>query len=148
MSEYITGFHGIEEALKKKQFTGKLIISKKNKRMDYLKTLAKKASVPVDLVSSNELDQKCPGNKGFALLGESKRKKDKEVDLDSFLRTFEKDNALVVILDGITDVHNYAAILRSADQFSADLVIVPSRRSASDNSVVSKYHQELIIGFP
>jgi 23S rRNA (guanosine2251-2'-O)-methyltransferase len=137
MSEYITGFHGIEEALKKKQFTGKLYISKKNKRIDHLKTLAQKASVPVDQLSEAELDKNCPGNKGFALYGKSTARST-EIDLDSFLRTFDKENALVVILDGITDVHNYAAILRSADQFYADLVIVPSRRSASDSEVVTK----------
>jgi len=137
MSEYITGFHGIEEALKKKQFSGKLLISKKNKRIDQLKSLAQKASVSVEEMSEAELDRSCPGNKGFALYGKSTAKST-EVDLDSFLRTFDKENALIVILDGITDVHNYAAILRSADQFYADLVIVPSRRSASDNSVVSK----------
>ncbi len=137
MSKFITGFHGIEEALKRKQFSGKLLISKKNKRLDYLQTLARKASVTVEKLSTEELDRICPGNKGFALSGESKGK-ETDVDLDSFLRTFDKDNALVVVLDGITDVHNYAAILRSADQFSADLVVVPSRRSASDNSVVSK----------
>ncbi len=137
MSKYITGFHGIEEALKKKQFSGKLLISKKNKRIDLLKALARKASVSVEQLTGTELDNLCPGNKGFALSGES-RGKETEIDLDSFLRTFDKENALVLILDGITDVHNYAAILRSADQFYADLVIVPSRRSASDNSVVSK----------
>ena len=137
MSDYITGFHGIEEALKKKQFSGKLLISKKNKRMEHIKTLARKAGVSVEDVSEAELNRVCPGNKGFALQGKSTAKAT-EVDLDSFLRTFDKDNALVVILDGITDVHNYAAIIRSADQFYADLVIVPSRRSASDNDVVTK----------
>lgn len=138
MSQYITGFHGIEEALKKKNFSGTLYLSKKNKRIDHLKTLAKKSSVSVESVSSDELDRRCPGNKGFALYGKSAGGSSTDVDLDSFLRIFDKENALVVILDGITDVHNYAAILRSADQFYADLVIVPSRRSASDNAVVSK----------
>ncbi|MDA3811031.1 MAG: 23S rRNA (guanosine(2251)-2'-O)-methyltransferase RlmB [Spirochaetaceae bacterium] len=137
MSEYITGFHGIEESLKKKQFSGKLFISKKNKRIDQIKILVNKAAVSVETLSEAELDRLCPGNKGFALQGKS-ISKSTEIDLDSFLRTFDKENALVVILDGITDIHNYAAILRSADQFYADLVIVPSRRSASDNTVVSK----------
>lgn len=137
MSEYTIGFHGIEEALKKKQFSGKLYISKKNKRMDQIKALALKSAVAVEEVSSAELDRLCPGNKGFALEGKSTAGST-EVDLDSFLRTFDKENALVIILDSITDVHNYAAILRSADQFYADLVIVPSRRSASDSAVVTK----------
>lgn len=138
MSEYITGFHGIEEALKKKGFSGSFLYSRKNKRIDDLKTMAEKAAVPTESLTPEELDRRCPGNKGFALYGETSRGKSTDVDLDSFLRTFDKDNAMVVILDGITDVHNYAAILRSADQFFADLVIIPSRRSASDNAVVSK----------
>lgn len=138
MSDYITGFHGIEEALKKRGFSGVLYISRKNKRMDQLKELARKGGVPSEQISPAELDKKCPGNKGFALYGKSQKGKSTEVDLDSFLRTFEKEDSLVVILDGITDVHNYAAIIRSADQFNADLVIVPTRRSASDNAVVSK----------
>lgn len=138
MSEYITGFHGVEEALKKKNFEGTLFLSRKNKRIDQLRELAGKASVRVESISGEEMDKKCPGHKGFALYGKKNGGSSTDVDLDSFLRTFDKDNALVVILDGITDVHNYAAILRSADQFDADLVIIPSRRSASDNAVVSK----------
>lgn len=137
MNEYITGFHGVEEALKKKQFSGKLYLSKKNKRMDQIRSMAQKSGVTVEDISSAELDRICPGNKGYALHGESKAKST-EVDLESFLRTFDKENALIVILDGITDVHNFAAIIRSADQFYADLVIIPSRRSASDSAVVSK----------
>lgn len=138
MSQYITGYHGIEESLKKKNFEGTLYISRKNKRIDQLKVLAGKASVAVENISADEMDKRCPGHKGFALYGEKTGSSSTDVDLDSFLRTFDTNNALVVILDGITDIHNYAAILRSADQFRADLVIVPSRRSASDNATVSK----------
>jgi len=58
--------------------------------------------------------------------------------LESFLETFDKDNGMVVILDGITDPHNYGAILRSCDQFSSDLVIIPSRRTASETPVVTR----------
>lgn len=138
MTDYITGFHGIEETLKKKGFTGTLLYSKKNKRIEDLKNLASKAAVPVEKLKVEELDRRCPGNRGFALYGINSNGSSNEVDLDSFLRTFDKDNALILILDGITDVHNYAAIIRSADQFFADLVIIPSRRSASDSAVVSK----------
>jgi 23S rRNA (guanosine2251-2'-O)-methyltransferase len=42
------------------------------------------------------------------------------------------------VLDEITDPHNYGAILRSCDQFGADLVITRNRRIAKYAEVVSK----------
>ena len=42
------------------------------------------------------------------------------------------------MLDGITDPHNLGAILRSADQFGVDLVIIPERRSVQANETVQK----------
>lgn len=43
-----------------------------------------------------------------------------------------------MILDGITDPHNLGAILRSADQFGADLVLIPERRAVQANETVVK----------
>lgn len=43
-----------------------------------------------------------------------------------------------MVLDGITDPHNLGAILRSADQFGADLVLIPERRSVQANETVVK----------
>jgi 23S rRNA (guanosine2251-2'-O)-methyltransferase len=45
---------------------------------------------------------------------------------------------MVLALDGITDVHNLGALMRSADLFNADAVIVPGHRSAKDSDVVAK----------
>ena len=53
-------------------------------------------------------------------------------------RLGENDGALVLILDGITDPHNLGAILRSADQFGVDLVLIPERRSVQANETVVK----------
>jgi 23S rRNA (guanosine2251-2'-O)-methyltransferase len=43
-----------------------------------------------------------------------------------------------MVLDGITDPQNLGAILRSADQFAAELVVIPSRRSARETETVSR----------
>jgi 23S rRNA (guanosine2251-2'-O)-methyltransferase len=46
--------------------------------------------------------------------------------------------ALILLLDQINDPHNLGAILRSADQFGAELVILPSRRAARETQTVVK----------
>lgn len=49
-----------------------------------------------------------------------------------------KNNALLLILDGVTDPHNLGACLRVADGAGADAIIVPKDRSAQLNTTVSK----------
>lgn len=51
---------------------------------------------------------------------------------------YRRTPPLVVALDSITDPHNLGAILRSASAFSADAVIIPSRRAVGVNSTVWK----------
>ncbi len=46
--------------------------------------------------------------------------------------------ALILLLDQINDPHNLGAILRSADQFGAELVILPTRRAARETQTVLK----------
>lgn len=47
-------------------------------------------------------------------------------------------NALLLILDGVTDPHNLGACMRSADAVGVDAVVVPKDRSASLTPVVRK----------
>ena len=49
-----------------------------------------------------------------------------------------KEKPLFLILDGITDPHNFGACLRVADGAGVDAVVVPKDRSASINATVSK----------
>lgn len=50
----------------------------------------------------------------------------------------DKASSLVVLLDGITDVNNLGAIIRSAECFGADGIILTKRRSAPLNSAANK----------
>ncbi|HTP57849.1 MAG TPA: 23S rRNA (guanosine(2251)-2'-O)-methyltransferase RlmB, partial [Spirochaetia bacterium] len=59
-------------------------------------------------------------------------------DLKHLLAGLTGPTALVLVLDGIMDPQNLGAILRSADQFNVDLVVIPSRRSAQENQTVAK----------
>jgi 23S rRNA (guanosine2251-2'-O)-methyltransferase len=61
-----------------------------------------------------------------------------DLSLKEFIAGLEENNdALVVILDEITDPHNYGAILRSCDQFGVDLVITRNRRTAKHADVIA-----------
>lgn len=50
----------------------------------------------------------------------------------------DKKDALVLLLDGLEDPQNLGAILRSADAFGVDLVILPKSRSVSVTPVVQR----------
>jgi 23S rRNA (guanosine2251-2'-O)-methyltransferase len=60
-------------------------------------------------------------------------------DSDLMARLAEdRDRYLVLILDGITDPHNLGAILRSANLFEVDAVVLPKKRSAQINDTVRR----------
>lgn len=50
----------------------------------------------------------------------------------------DKDSSLVLLLDGVTDINNVGAIIRSAECFGVDGVILTKRRSAPLNSAANK----------
>ena len=137
MSEIITSFHGIEETLKEAPSGAELWIAKKNPRLASLAAAARQTQVAVREGTDLDLTRAAEGreHRGAVLILPAGRKT-RETTLEEFLQNFEADNALVVLLDGVTDPQNYGAILRSADQFAADLVLIPARRSASDTPAV------------
>ena len=61
-------------------------------------------------------------------------------DIDDILLEAKsrQEEPFVVILDGIEDVHNLGSIIRTAETAGVHGIIIPKRRAASVNSIVSK----------
>lgn len=146
MGERIYGYHAIEEGLKK-AFAGSTLYLMRNggEKLSKLEFQANcTGKVAVKKVSRQELDRMCPGidHRGALLdLGGPRKgaSRLKEISVEDFIGSLdENQGAMVLVLDGITDPHNLGAILRSADQFGADLVIIPERRSVQANETVVK----------
>jgi 23S rRNA (guanosine2251-2'-O)-methyltransferase len=160
---YLTGFHAIEEAIKASasgRGLGPLLMAKPGPRAREIAALAVSRKIRVDRVGTHELDRLAPGHRGIALTmeagndarylggpgqdgageaGSGGNAGGTEADLDGFIAALgDRQNALVAILDEITDPHNYGAILRSCDQFGVDLVLTRNRRTAKHAEVVAQ----------
>jgi 23S rRNA (guanosine2251-2'-O)-methyltransferase len=80
-----------------------------------------------------------PGHDGSGEDGFGRSAGGAEADLETFIAALgDRRNALVAILDEITDPHNYGAILRSCDQFGVDLVLTRNRRTAKHAGVIAQ----------
>jgi len=140
---YITGFHSIEERIKAGKSAGlacgPLLVAKANPRAREIVSLAVDSKVRVERVGVFELDRIAPDNRGIALQVEDVFQGSAIFSFDDFLNGLgDRADALALILDEITDPHNYGAILRSCDQFGVDVVISRNRRNAKHADVISK----------
>ena len=140
---FLTGFHAIEERIKSaKNYglgCGPLLVAKAGPRARELVNLAVSCKVRVERTGSFEIDRLAPNNRGIALQVEDFGNDNLNVSLDEFIAGADnRTEALVLILDEITDPHNYGAILRSSDQFGVDLVISRNRRNAKNADTISK----------
>ncbi|RPJ04259.1 MAG: 23S rRNA (guanosine(2251)-2'-O)-methyltransferase RlmB [Spirochaetaceae bacterium] len=135
----LTGFHAIEEILRKGRTRGSLYLSRDKKKNDLLKQLAEEAGVSIALVDDDELDRLSgkADHRGALLLLDEMPLAYKD-DLGFVLAGIQTPNALGILLDGITDPHNFGAIIRTADQFCADFIITTSRRSVGETQTVVK----------
>jgi 23S rRNA (guanosine2251-2'-O)-methyltransferase len=132
------GVHAVTEALQ--AGTGnKLYIQAdlKGKNLDKIKALASEKKVGVSYVKKSELDKMSEGgvHQGFVLrvapfaYAELK---------DLIAKGNEKENPMLLIVDGLTDPHNLGSLLRTADATGVTGVIIPKHRAVGVTPVVVK----------
>ncbi len=155
MAKWLTGFHAVEESLKASGIQGTLYITGKGDRYDKLIRLAQKRGIPYRNANRQKIQalSGLPEARDCALQifkdsisidnkkTEEEFQVDKSATLELFLEKIEsedRERSTVLVLDCITDPQNLGAILRSADQFGADCVIIPQRGSAKNSATVMK----------
>ena len=136
---YLSGFHAMEERIKSGRPCGPLLVAKPGPRAKEIADLALDRRIPVNRVGTADLDRLCADHRGMLLQVDEQNENGPDIKLETFLENLdERENALAVILDEITDPHNYGAILRSCDQFGVDLVITRKRRTAKYAQVIAQ----------
>lgn len=160
---YLSGFHAVEERVRAAQEDSgaaskmRIYFSKPGPRVKKILDLAKAAKIQCEQTDNKTLDQMAQSlaqtardHRGIILeIQGQETSANNLVDFDAWLERFkaQKDAAAgeqrttVVILDSVTDPHNVGAVIRSADQFGAALVILPERRSANDvenNEIIAR----------
>jgi 23S rRNA (guanosine2251-2'-O)-methyltransferase len=132
----LTGFHAIEEAIKAGRIGGRIEYADPGPRVRSILELASARGLEAVERTGAELERRYPLSRGIAFVIDP-RAVSPQTGLEDFLaRSADSKDALVLVLDHLSDPHNFGAIIRSADQFGADLVITPSARSVRDTETV------------
>jgi 23S rRNA (guanosine2251-2'-O)-methyltransferase len=139
--DIIYGCHAVLSALQSsRQFNRIWLISKHryDPRFHSLLEEAKANGAVIDEVSPTRLDQLAGGGNHQGIIGQVAPYSYMELgDLITQAKA-QSPQPVIVILDGITDPHNLGAIIRTAEAFGAQGVVIPQRRAAGITSTVLK----------
>ncbi|BDU71057.1 23S rRNA (guanosine(2251)-2'-O)-methyltransferase RlmB [Mesoterricola silvestris] len=130
------GPHACEEALSRGELQTLRIAPTAWERCAKLRSDAREQGVVIHREPMDSLDRRAQGQRHQGVLGEGEA-----IVLGTLAelaqRVREKgSSALVLALDGVTDPHNFGAILRSAAGAGVDGVVFPERRAAQVNETV------------
>lgn len=137
-SAVYAGYHAVFEALRQPTVAGVVYLASDNKKARDIAALADSRGVSVQRVSGEELAAVGGTEARGAVLVGAAKPKGRPRSLEEFLAALDKETAVVLVLEGITDPHNVGAILRSADQFAVDVVVTRARRAAGDTATLSR----------
>ena len=132
MTLIITGKNTVNEAMKVNRKIHELYVLK-NSNKDLVR-LAYSKKIKVKELDKQDLSLLLPNNnQGIGALIDDY----KYVTLENALNK-PNPNKVFIILDSLEDPHNLGAILRSADAFNVDAIIIGKNRSVKLNGTVAK----------
>jgi len=133
----IYGINAVVEALRAGRVVSLRAGRRHDQRLQHVLTLAEQASVPVRRVSNEELDRESGGSSHQGVIADISERQ--LYELDDLIRDAQSTPpALLVVLDGVEDPHNFGAILRTVDAVGAHGVIRQTRHSAPLSGATNK----------
>jgi len=139
MEGKIIGRNPVFEAIKSGREIDKLMV-KKGEYEGSLVAIIKKAKslkIPVVEVDKAKLDSLCEGGNHQGVVAVCAAHSYIDVK-DMIKKAKEKTSPLIIILDKITDPHNFGSVLRTANCVGASGVIIPKRSGVGLSDVVAK----------
>ncbi|VTS38878.1 SpoU rRNA methylase family protein [Streptococcus pseudoporcinus] len=137
-NDMVYGVHAVTESLRAN--TGnKLYIQEdlRGKNVDMIKDLARDKKVSISWAPKKTLSDMTEGavHQGFVLRVSAFAYSELETLI---VKAEKEENPLILILDGLTDPHNFGSILRTADATKVSGVIIPKHRAVGVTPVVAK----------
>ncbi len=136
----IIGRNSVTEALKAGRPITKLYIAAGNDAppLQRIRDMAQDKDILIEYVPSKVLHHVAPGNRHQGVVAFAAPVA--YADLTDVLAdaAANGETPLLVLLDGVEDVHNVGAIIRTAECAGAHAVLLPKRRSAPLNETVAK----------
>ena len=124
MSNYVYGRNSFFEALDNKRIIKAYVLNDRE---------IKDRGIPYEIVDRKTLDRMSSSGNHQGYLAEVK-----EYRLSRVEDMIREKNGLIVVLDGLEDVHNLGAIIRTCECVGADGVIYKSHHSVKVNDTVAK----------
>ena len=136
----IEGKNPIIEALKSDVNIEKIMINRDQAQgaVSKIIKLAKEKNIIIKYVDKNMLNKISEKGRHQGVVAQAAEFEYKTIDDIFKIAQNRQEKPFIIILDEITDVHNLGAIIRTAECSGAHGVIIPKRRSAGVNQVVSK----------
>lgn len=147
--DIIYGTHSVIEALKSQQAIEKILLNKgqRNEAYEEIIQLAKEQQIKISFVPQVKFKKYEHLNHQEVIAYTSPIAfADFEATVESILE--KKENPLFLILDGVTDVRNLGAIIRTAECTGVDAIILPKNNSAGINKDAVKTSAGAIFKVP
>lgn len=150
-SDLIYGSYPVLAALENGQQLNRLYLNSRmlhDSRFESLIPKAKEAGTVIDVVDNKRLDQLTNRANHQGIVATVAPYE--YVDLSELIdkAKSETENPVIIIADGINDPHNLGAIIRTAEAFSMQGLIIPQRRAVGVTSTVMKVAAGALAYFP